>query len=263
MSPLQRTLVLFKPDAVRRGLVGHILARFEAKGMSIVALELRRIDRELADEHYAEHVEKAFYPPLRDFVTSGPLVAAVLEGDEAIEVVRALNGGSLDAPRVKVVIGDAFEYLRSNSAPFELVIADLPDPNNSGLARLYAKQFYRLVRQNLVPGGLFVTQATSPYFSSRAFWSIDATVRAGGFAHTYPYHLNVPSFGEWGFVLASDSVIETGTPRLAVATRYLTADTIPMHFQFDKDMLVTDAAVSTLDRPTILDDYLAGWQYYR
>lgn len=70
-------------------------------------------------------------------------------------------------------------------------------------------------------------------------------------------------FGEWGFVLASDSVIETGTPRLAVATRYLTADTIPMHFQFDKDMLVTDAAVSTLDRPTILDDYLAGWQYYR
>jgi nucleoside-diphosphate kinase len=94
MSAVQRTLVLFKPDAVRRGLVGAILARFEAKGLSIVALELRRIDRELADEHYAEHVEKAFYPPLRDFVTSGPLVAAVLEGDEAVEVVRALNGAT-------------------------------------------------------------------------------------------------------------------------------------------------------------------------
>jgi nucleoside-diphosphate kinase len=90
----QRTLVLFKPDAVRRGLVGNILSRFEAKGLDIVAMDLRRIDATLADEHYAEHVAKDFYPPLRDFVTSGPLVAAVLEGDEAVEVVRAINGAT-------------------------------------------------------------------------------------------------------------------------------------------------------------------------
>jgi nucleoside-diphosphate kinase len=90
----QRTLVLLKPDTVRRGLVGDVLSRFEAKGLSLVALELRTIDRELADRHYAEHVEKAFYPPLRDFVTSGPLLAAILEGDEAVEVVRALNGAT-------------------------------------------------------------------------------------------------------------------------------------------------------------------------
>ncbi len=90
----QRTLVLFKPDALRRGLLGNILARFEAKGLSIVALELRHIDGAKADEHYAEHVERDFYPPLRAFVTSGPMVAAVLEGDEAIEVVRALNGAT-------------------------------------------------------------------------------------------------------------------------------------------------------------------------
>lgn len=90
----QRTLVLFKPDAVRRGLVGSILGRFEAKGLTLVALELRHIDAELADEHYAEHVERDFYPPLRAFVTSGPLVAAVLEGDEAVEVVRATNGAT-------------------------------------------------------------------------------------------------------------------------------------------------------------------------
>ena len=93
-STAQRTLVIFKPDAVRRGLVGHILARFEAKGLSIVALELRHIDAAHSDEHYAEHVERDFYPPLRDFVTSGALVVAVLEGDEAIEVVRALNGAT-------------------------------------------------------------------------------------------------------------------------------------------------------------------------
>jgi nucleoside-diphosphate kinase len=90
----QRTLVLLKPDAVRRGLVGEILSRFEAKGLTIVALEQRHIDTDLADSHYAEHVERDFYPPLREFVTSGPLVAAVLEGDEAIEVVRALNGAT-------------------------------------------------------------------------------------------------------------------------------------------------------------------------
>ena len=90
----QRTLVLLKPDAVRRGLVGEILSRFEAKGLTIVALEQRQIDTDLADAHYAEHVERDFYPPLRAFVTSGPLVAAVLEGDEALEVVRALNGAT-------------------------------------------------------------------------------------------------------------------------------------------------------------------------
>jgi nucleoside-diphosphate kinase len=90
----QRTLVLLKPDAVRRGLVGNVLSRFEAKGLTIVALELRTIDNALADEHYADHVEKDFYPPLRDFVTSGPLVALVLEGDEAIEVVRGINGAT-------------------------------------------------------------------------------------------------------------------------------------------------------------------------
>jgi nucleoside-diphosphate kinase len=90
----QRTLVLLKPDAVRRGLVGDIVSRFEAKGLTIVALEQRHIDASLADKHYAEHVERDFYPPLRDFVTSGPLVAAVLEGDQAVDVVRAINGAT-------------------------------------------------------------------------------------------------------------------------------------------------------------------------
>lgn len=90
----QRTLVLFKPDAVRRGLVGNILSRYESKGLTIVALEQRTIDAATADEHYYEHVERDFYPPLREFVTSGPLVAAVLEGDEAVEIVRALNGAT-------------------------------------------------------------------------------------------------------------------------------------------------------------------------
>ncbi len=88
----QRTLVLIKPDAVRRGLVGEILGRYETKGLTIVAMEHRAIDAAMADAHYAEHVEQPWYPPLRDFAVSGPLVSLVLEGDEAIAVVRLLNG---------------------------------------------------------------------------------------------------------------------------------------------------------------------------
>ena len=92
--PIQRTLVLLKPDAVRRGLVGTLIDRYESRGLTIVALEQRTIDEAQADRHYAEHVERDFYPPLRAFVTSGPLVALVLEGDEAVEVVRGINGAT-------------------------------------------------------------------------------------------------------------------------------------------------------------------------
>jgi len=93
-SPTERSLVLVKPDAVRRGLLGEILSRFERKGLVIEALELRTMDAALADQHYADHVEKAFYPPLKEFMTSGPLAALVLTGDEVIEVVRAMIGST-------------------------------------------------------------------------------------------------------------------------------------------------------------------------
>ena len=91
-SPVERSLVLVKPDAVRRGLLGEILARFERKGLVIEALEMRTMDAALADQHYADHVEKPFYPPLKEFMTSGPLAALVLAGDNVIEVVRTMIG---------------------------------------------------------------------------------------------------------------------------------------------------------------------------
>lgn len=88
----QRSLVLIKPDAVARGLVGEVLRRFERKGLAIDAMVLRRMDARLADRHYADHVEKPFYPPLRDFMTGGPLVALIISGDQAVDVVRRLVG---------------------------------------------------------------------------------------------------------------------------------------------------------------------------
>lgn len=97
----ERTFVIIKPDAVRRGLVGAILSRYETKGLRIVALEQRVIDGGTADQHYAEHVEQPWYPSLREFITAGPLVALILEGSSAIDAVRTLNGvtdGRLAAP---------------------------------------------------------------------------------------------------------------------------------------------------------------------
>lgn len=90
----ERTLVLIKPDALRRGLVGEILSRYERKGLTIAALELRQATGEILDEHYAEHVEKAFYRGLRDFMMAGDLLALIVEGDSAISVVRELNGAT-------------------------------------------------------------------------------------------------------------------------------------------------------------------------
>ncbi len=90
--PLERTFVLLKPDAVARKLTGEILGRFERKGLKTVALKLLRVTPELAKQHYAEHVSKSFYPMLEEFITSGPVVALVLEGPGAIGVVRTLLG---------------------------------------------------------------------------------------------------------------------------------------------------------------------------
>ena len=94
MTDTSRVLVLLKPDAVRRGLVGTILARYEAKGLGVLALDLRRVDAELADRHYADHLAQPWYPALREYITGGPLVALVLEGPRAVEVVRGLNGAT-------------------------------------------------------------------------------------------------------------------------------------------------------------------------
>lgn len=89
---LERTLVLLKPDAVNRRLCGEILRRFETRGLKFVGLKMLRVSKELSRQHYAEHVNKPFYPQLEAFITAGPLVAVALEGPEAIVVVRAMLG---------------------------------------------------------------------------------------------------------------------------------------------------------------------------
>jgi nucleoside-diphosphate kinase len=112
---LERTLVLLKPDAVQRGLIGPILARFESKGLQIIALELRQLPRALVERHYAAHRERPFFGALVEFMTSGPVVALVLEGRNAIEVVRKLMGKTNAAEAEPGTIRGDFALSRSNN----------------------------------------------------------------------------------------------------------------------------------------------------
>jgi nucleoside-diphosphate kinase len=112
---LERTLVLLKPDAVQRGLVGPILARFEAKGLKIVALKLRQFPLKLIQTHYEAHKERPFFKALVSFMTSGPAVALVLEGNNAIEVTRKLMGKTNAAEAEPGTIRGDFALSRSNN----------------------------------------------------------------------------------------------------------------------------------------------------
>lgn len=90
----ERTLILVKPDGVRRNLIGEVISRIERKGLKVIAMDLRTIDKATAETHYAEHAEKPFFPGLVEFITGGPAVAMVVEGERAIESFRALAGAT-------------------------------------------------------------------------------------------------------------------------------------------------------------------------
>jgi spermidine synthase len=173
-----------------------------------------------------------------------------------------INLGSLDNKKVQVVIDDAFVFLEKNKQAFDLIINDLPDPNTIALSRLYSKQYYRLARANLTSGGIMVTQATSPFFVKPAFWSIAKTIEAAGFAYTYPYHTNVPSFGDWGFVLSTLHSIDLMPERPIENSLFLTHESIPSLFVFEKDIQKIDVEINQIDKPVVLDYYLNSWRYF-
>ena len=117
-------------------------------------------------------------------------------------MLRALNGGSLRHPKVTVINADALAWLEEYAGdPFDLVVIDLPDPRNHAIGKLYTRDFYRLVRRNVAELGAVVVQSTSPWAAPRAFWCVELTLRDAGYT-TWPYHCWVPSFGDWGYVLA-------------------------------------------------------------
>jgi spermidine synthase len=173
-----------------------------------------------------------------------------------------INLASLADKKVQIVIDDAFVFLKKNKPPFDLIINDLPDPNTISLSRLYSKQYYRLARENLMSDGIMVTQATSPFFVKPAFWSIVKTIEAAGFDFTYPYHTNVPSFGDWGFVLSALQPIKLIPKRPVEDSLFLTHESMSSMFVFEKDLQKIDVEVNQIDKPVVLDYYLNSWRYF-
>jgi spermidine synthase len=173
-----------------------------------------------------------------------------------------INLASLVDPKVQVVIDDAFVFLKKNKQPFDFIINDLPDPNTIALSRLYSKQYYRLARENLTSDGIMVTQATSPFFVRPAFWSIVKTIAAAGFDYTFPYHVNVPSFGDWGFVLSTLQPLNLIPKRSVEKSHFLTEESLLPMFIFEKDLQKIEVAVNQIDKPVVLDYYLNSWRYF-
>ncbi len=173
--------------------------------------------------------------------------------------IRELNESSLEDERLTIVNQDAFVWLMENESQFDMVIADLPDPTNESLSRLYSISFYNLVQKALSPKGVFVTQATSPELSASAFWCIAETLTESGFPAIYPYRINVPSFGNWGFVLASRQELDFQM-RSDLGLRFLEEESLKHIFYFPQDIRIEEVEANRLDRPVIMDYYLDHWR---
>lgn len=187
-------------------------------------------------------------------------------------MLAGLSGGALSNPRLHVHISDAAKFLEESRGVWDLILIDLPDPNNLSLARLYTTSFYKLVSQHLSTHGIVVTQATSPFYAPEAFWCVVKTWQStstgpesdGGF-HVYPYHVYVPSFGDWGFVMAARSTIDPKRLRLlpGISVKFLTDDLLPTLFVFPKDSLPQPGIeANRLDNQIVTAYYRKAWRRF-
>jgi spermidine synthase len=181
--------------------------------------------------------------------------------------MRVANAGALDSPRVDVVIADAMTWLREPhpdvvpAGGFDAVIVDLPDADNPILGRLYSQEFYTLVTRTLAPNGLVVVQSGSPYSTPAAFWRTVSTIQAAGFAVT-PYHVDVPTFGDWGFTLGrrGDIAPIPTVPKDAPPLRFLNQPVLNAATVFAGDVAPQRLPPSTLENPRIMNDMRSGYR---
>jgi spermidine synthase len=170
----------------------------------------------------------------------------------------ALNQGALKSERVRVVNADALQWLEESKEYFDFIVIDFPDPSNFALGKLYTAAFYRLIEKRLSANGLMVVQSTSPLYARQSFWCVVTTLESVGFK-TAPYHAQVPSFGEWGYIIAGrhDYVPGSVDPR---KTRFLTPETMPGLFVFPADMARLPAEVNQLNNQVLVRYFEAEWR---
>jgi spermidine synthase len=173
-------------------------------------------------------------------------------------MLTQLNQKSLLSPKLHITNADAFPWIDSNSDSFDFIVIDFPDPTNYSLGKLYTTAFYRAVARHLSAQGLMVVQSTSPMFARDSFWCIAATLKQAGL-RTYPYHVYVPSFGEWGFVIASDHEYTPPTS-LPSGLRFLDVAGIPLLFQFPPDMAPIDVPPNQLNDQVLVRLYDQDWK---
>lgn len=206
------------------------------------------------------------YPTVEQVVLVDLDPAMTRLGLQRPEIVQ-LNERSLHDPRVEIVNADAMTWVVDNRDFWDVILVDLPDPNSDSLARLYSRSFYTLLARRLSSRGLVVTQATSPFFATRAFRCIEATMASvalgegeGPVLHVLPYHVHVPSFGEWGFVMGSLAPVDPDRLAPSRPTRFHTAQTLSDMFDFGKDLRLEEpAVVNRLDHPVLFTLYRQGW----
>lgn len=173
--------------------------------------------------------------------------------------LRELNQNSLNHPKLRIINADAAQWLQHNQEKFDVVIIDFPDPSNFSLGKLYSVPMYRMVARHLNPHGNLVVQSTSPYFAPSAFWCIVNTLEAAGLK-TLPFHVYVPSFGEWGYVMANQTGEFLIPDHYRVPTRYLDAETTREMFVFPKDMQRRAVEPNHLNTQKLVEYFEADWR---
>jgi spermidine synthase len=176
------------------------------------------------------------------------------------DLLAGLNANALRNPKVKIINEDAFTWLKKQRNPFDFIVADFPDPSNFSVGKLYSTAFYRELRRVLSPAGAVSIQSTSPYVARRSFWCVVNTLDATGFI-TAPYHVYVPSFGEWGFVLASAGPL-SGPPMLPAPLRYLTNETMEALFDFPPDMSAVPTGINQLNNQVLVRLFDEEWKHF-
>ncbi|MBH1965602.1 MAG: polyamine aminopropyltransferase [Comamonadaceae bacterium] len=171
--------------------------------------------------------------------------------------LAALNAHALASPKVKVINTDAFKWLQETQDSFDVIVVDFPDPTNFAIGKLYTNSFYSLLDQRLAASGYAVIQTTSPLVARKSFWTVAETVASTGLAAT-PYHAHVPSFGEWGYVIASRRPWRQAET-LPQGLRFLTRESLPLLFDFPADMARVPAQVNRLSNQILVTTYEQEW----
>jgi spermidine synthase len=195
-------------------------------------------------------------------VTLVDLDPAMTELGQHFAPLAALNRYAFEDPRVQVVNEDAMIWLETAARDWDAAIVDFPDPNTFALGKLFTRRFFQLLAQHLRPDAVISVQATSPLFARRSYWCIVATLRAAGFV-VMPYHVAVPSFGEWGFALAMQRQFAIPEAPPDVPLRFLNRPALASMFVFSADMSPVEVDINRLDNQRLVRYYESEWRHWQ